>query len=63
MSKVCSSSIECVPSTTSPSTEFIVPSTTVGKKRMHSPMANGRSSGYTSIASARASDCHTRIAT
>ena len=42
---------------------FIVPNTMVGKNRMHRPNAKGLSSGYTSIASARANDCHTRIAT
>ena len=30
---------------------------------MQNPIAKGRSSGYTSMASARASDCHTRTAT
>ena len=44
-------------------TLFIVPNTTVGKNRMHSPNAKGRNSGYTSMASALANDCHTRTAT
>ena len=51
------------PFTTGESTVLIVPMTKVGKKRMHSPMANGRSSGYTSMGSARASACHTLAAT
>ena len=63
MSKVCSSRMPCTPCTMGLNTLFIVPNTMVGKNRMHKPSANGRSSGYTSIASARASDCHTRTAT
>ena len=51
------------PFTTGESTALIVPMTKVGKKRMHSPMANGRSNGYTSMGSARASACHTLAAT
>lgn len=63
MSKVCDSSIPWQPFTTGESTALIVPMTKVGKKRMHSPMANGRSSGYTSMGSARAIACHTLAAT
>ena len=63
MSIVCVSSMECVPCTMSPSVLFSVPSTSVGNSRMQMPTAKGRSSGYTSIGSARASDCHTRTAT
>ena len=40
MSKVCDSSIPWQPFTTGESTALIVPMTKVGKKRMHSPMAN-----------------------
>ena len=36
------------------------PSTSVGKNMMHKPSTKGRSSGKTSMGSARASDCHTR---
>ena len=63
MSKVCDSSIPWQPFTTGESTALIVPMTKVGKKRMHSPMANGRSNGYTSMGSARAIACHTLAAT
>ena len=63
MSKVCDSSMACVPCTMGLNTLFIVPSTMVGKNRMHSPKAKGLNSGYTSMASALASDCHTRTAT
>ena len=60
MSSVSASSIWAVPCTIGESTPLSVPNTTVGKNMMHSPMANGRSIGNTSIGSARASDCHTR---
>ena len=63
MSKVCVSISWLQPFTTGDNTVLIVPSTNVGKNRMHSPSAKGRSSGYTSMASARASDCHTLAAT
>ena len=60
MSKVCSCNIPLVPLTMGLITPLSVPSTTVGKNMMHSPMTNGRSIGKTSMGSARASDCHTR---
>ena len=63
MSSVCDSSIRFVPCTTGLNTPLIVPRTTVGKNMMQKPTAKGRSKGYTSMASARASDCHTRTAT
>ena len=44
-------------------TEFIVPSTTVGKNMMQKPITNGRSNGNTSIGSALASACHILYAT
>ena len=63
MSSVCVSSSFAVPCTTGDRMLFTVPSTTVGKNMMHRPTANGRSMGNMSIASALASDCHTRQAT
>ena len=41
-------------------TELIVPRTTVGKNIMQKPITKGRSSGNTSIGSARANACHIR---
>ena len=63
MSKVCVSSILCVPVTMGDRTLLSVPSTIVGKNMMQMPRANGRSSGNTSTGSALASDCQTRYAT
>ena len=63
MSKVCVSNMECVPCTMGLITLLSVPSTMVGKNMMASPMANGRSSGNTSIGSALDSDCQTLRAT
>ena len=63
MSKVCVSNMECVPCTMGLITLLSVPSTMVGKNMMASQMANGRSSGNTSIGSALDSDCQTLRAT
>ena len=60
MSIVSDSSIFDVPCTTGDRMLLMVPSTTVGKNMIHSPIAKGRSMGSTSIGSALASDCHTR---
>jgi len=56
MSKVCVSSILCVPCTTGDSTAFNVPITTVGKNMMQKPMAKGLNRGNTSTDSAFAND-------
>ena len=63
MSIVWVSSIPCVPCTMGLNMLLIVPSTSVGKNMMQMPTAKGRNSGYTSIGSALARDCHTRMAT